>query len=62
MFRSNNPKDMAREVDAAYDNRIYTMCDYGSDSPEGLIAEVQADDMAAAFRDYTGQEFEEYLR
>lgn len=60
MFRSNRPKDMAAEVDAAYTNRIDAMCTYGSDSPEGLVAEVKADDMADSFRAQTGQDWTEY--
>lgn len=57
MFRSNNAKDMAAEVDAAYSNRIDAMCTYGANSPEGLVAEVRADDMADAFRAETGQDW-----
>lgn len=56
-FRSSNPKDMAAEVDAAYSNRIDAMCTYGADSPEGLVAEVKADDLADAFRAQTGQDW-----
>ncbi|MFJ3984393.1 hypothetical protein [Streptomyces fungicidicus] len=61
MFRSSNPKKMAAEVEAAYDNRIDAMCIFGSSSPEALVAEVQADDLYAAFREQTGgQKPEDY--
>jgi hypothetical protein len=55
MFRSGRPEGQAAEVHAAYRARIDAMVTYGSDSPEGLVAEVKADDMAAAFRRQTGQ-------
>lgn len=58
MFRSNRAKDMATEVHAAYRDRIKAMAEHGADSPEGLVAEVKADDMADAFREKTGQDWQ----
>ncbi|WP_055693416.1 hypothetical protein [Streptomyces prasinopilosus] len=61
MFRSKTPKAQAAEVHAAYRDRIKTMATYGEDSPEGLVAEVKADDMADAFRAQTGRDWQDVV-
>lgn len=60
MFRSDTPKDMAAEVHTAYRDRINAMSQHGADSPEGLVAEVKADDMADAFRTQHGQDWQNF--
>ncbi|MFF2525914.1 hypothetical protein [Streptomyces liangshanensis] len=60
MFQSTQPKEMAREVAAAYSARIDAMATYGSDSPEGLVAEELADQKADAFREQVGGDWQSY--